>query len=1334
MISYFFIDRPIFAAVVSIVITLCGAIAVLFLPIAQYPPITPPSVQVAINYPGASAQIVTDTVAAPIEQQVNGVPGMLYMASQMGNDGSYTLTVTFDIGVSLNTALVMVQNRVALAMPQLPNEVQQQGITIRKKTPDILMIVNFISPDHRYDDIYLSNFATIYIRDELFRVAGVSDVTYLGQRDYSIRVWLDPQKLAACNMTATDVAKAVRSQNIQAPIGQIGVPPASSDQTFQLPLNTLGRLSEPEQFADIIVKVDRGTPAPSLSGATPPSQAAFGMPVPGRASGGQTSQALTTSRVGGTGGAATALSVLTTSGAATTSASLSQTGAAGAVGLGMGGGSVSAPGLAVGALTVPAVGSSVLSRAAIAQGIGTTTLMGTRTGTGANSFGSTSGLSGGATSAGGATATGGGTTTGGANTIGGGTTTGGALGGRTPGQTASELTTSAATGAASGIGISSGGAPRTGPTTPSTSIVRLRDVGRVEMGAQQYNMTCTFDGEPSVGLGVRQLPGTNALDVAERVRAKMEQLRKRFPDGIDYEIAYDITPYIRESVKDVLITLFEAVVLVGLVVLVFLQNWRAGIVPLVAVPVAIVGTFAVMLALGFSLNNISLFGLVLAIGIVVDDAIVVVENVERWLDQGFSPREATRRAMDEVTGPVIAVASVLTAVFVPCAFISGITGQFFRQFAVTIAVSTIFSAINSLTLSPALAAILLRPRGAKRDPLTWTIDMSLGWFFRLFNATFGTGTKVYAWLVGKALRLNVIVLLGYAGLIVLTFWMFGRAPTGFVPQQDQGRLIASIQTPDSASLERTMAAMREVEKLTRETPGVAHVTSVSGLSFLQQANSANFASMFIVLDPFEERRTPELRDTAIMAALRKKWAANVKDALATVYGAAPIPGLGVAGGFKLMVEDRGGLGVRELQKQTDKLVQKMKAMPSLTGVSSQFRSNTPQLFMDIDRAKVESVGVKIEDVNQTLAIYLGSLYVNSFNAFGRHWQVNLQAEGNFRDRVSALNLLQVRNKWGQMVPLMSLVNLRSIGGPVFMTRYNLSTAVPITGNLAPNASSGDAIKEIDELTDSELPLSMNTEWTELMFMQIRAGNTTIYIFALAVACVFLALAALYESWSLPLAVILVVPLCLLCSVAGVLYTNNSVNIFVQIGLVVLVGLACKNAILIVEFAQAMHDEGRSRFEATVEASRLRLRPILMTSFAFILGVFPLVVANGAGAEMRRSLGTAVFSGMLGVTLFGIFLTPVFFYVIQGLSETRLFTAVLTQWIGSCLLGGCVGLGIGYMLGEMHVARPILAMVVGGSSGVLVALMVLWRTGRPFPFLRRHITDSPEPGPGGNKHP
>jgi multidrug efflux pump len=1347
MISRFFIDRPIFATVLSVAITLVGGIALIVLPISQYPRITPPSVQVSIQYPGASAAVVADTVAAPIEQQVTGIPGMLYMSSQSANDGSYTLGVTFDVGVNLNTALVMVQNRVALAMPLLPTPVQNQGITIRKRTPDMLLIVSFFSPKRLYDDIYISNFALINVFDELLRVDGVSDIRIMGQRDYSIRVWLDPQKLAARNMTAIDVADAVRKQNLAAAVGQIGQAPMALGQPFQMPVDTLGRLSAPEQFDEIIVKA---APAMGSVSSVSPSSG----PV-----------ALTQS---------------------------------------------------------PARGS----RRRVAD-------------------------------------------------------------------------------------------PQL-PPAPSTSIVRLRDVAKVEMGAQNYNQSSTFDGNPAVGVGVYQLPGTNALEVADRVRAKMKELEKRLPEGIVYKIGYDTTPYIRESIGEVYHTLRDAVILVALVVLFFLQDWRAMILPMIDVPVSLIGTFAVMAVMGFSLNNISLFGLVLAIGIVVDDAIVVLENIERQMAKGYDARTATIRAMEEITGPIIAITLVLCAVFVPCAFITGITGRFFRQFAVTIAASTIISAVNALTMTPSRALLIFRrqesahklhqpgaqapgkpgalatgvspanataplrtPHSHKREALPWWIfgliggaltvrlaprllplanlglaaepddsaifslqtailfapgfvaGLVLGWFligpvnkvlgalFRGFNYLFDQMTTLYGWSLGKALHLSVIVLLVYGALLALTYWVFQGAPTGFVPQQDMGRLVVSVQLPDSASLERTKEAVALVDKITRATPGVAHTQAISGVSFVQQANSPNFGSLFVILKSFADRRSPDandaavmekhpeawpdLKDETIMKNLRAAWTREVKEAKVVVFGSSPIPGLSVAGGFKVQVEDKAGLGLATLQDQADKFIRRVegdsykltaKALATLraarvpepvldkleplqdqpftkqklraelaklldgperakygplvetharqadlgvTGVSTQFRSNTPQLYMDIDRAKVAALGVPLDDVNQTLQIFLGSLYVNSFNQFGRHWQVTLQAAGNFRDQVEDINLLQVRNKSGQMVPLGTLVNVREINGPIFVLRYNLSTAAPVTGSLLPGVSSGDVIRGVEKVADQSLPRSMRIEWTELMYLQIIEGNTTLIVFGLAVLAVFLALSALYESWTLPLAVILVVPLCILCSVAGVLYSGTSVNIFVQIGLVVLVGLACKNAILIVEFAKELHTRGaevpsderrvpsassngaasslvpttrhsplapRSVWEATVEASRLRLRPILMTSFAFILGVFPLVVSAGAGAEMRRSLGIAVFSGMLGVTFFGIVLTPVFFYVIQGLGETRLFSSTATQWSFSVLLAGFLGWGGGFLLGKLGVLPTLWASLVGACAGVLVILFVL----------------------------
>ena len=1047
MLSGFFIERPIFASVLSILITMAGAIAALSLPVAQYPEITPPTVQVSCNYPGANAQVVADTVAAPIEQLVNGVENMLYMSSQSGNDGSYVLTVTFDLGADLNSSLVLVQNRVSLAMPQLPNVVQQQGVTVKKRSPNILLCVNFIAPDGRYDNLYLSNYATIHVKDELARIDGVGDINLLGQRDYSIRVWLDPQRLAARNLTGDDVVQAVQAQNIPLCAGAVGGQPAPPGGEFQITLAALGRLTAPEQFGDIVVKA---LPADSRH--------------------------------------------------------------------------------------------------------------------------------------------------------------------------------------------------------PAPRIVRLRDVARIELGAQQYNQSSTLDGIPTVALALYQLPGANALATGERIKRKMEELQQRFPEGLQYKIVYDTTPFIQESVREVFYTLRDAIVLVALVVLLFLQNWRAALIPLIAVPVAIIGTFAAMAALGFSLNNISLFGLVLAIGIVVDDAIVVVENVERWLAQGATPREAARKAMEEVTGPVVAVALVLCAVFVPCAFISGITGQFFRQFAITIAVSTLISAFNSLTLSPALAAILLQPHGARRDPLAWLLDKLLGRFFALFNRGFQAATQAYVRTVSRLLRMSALVLLLYGGLLYLTYWSFGRAPQGFIPLQDQGWLLVNVQLPDAASVQRTQEVMRRIEQIVRRTPGVAHTISVSGQSILLNANGSNYGSMFVILQPFEKRTTSELNGFRIFFRLRKELTA-IRDAVVGIFPAPPVNGLGTAGGFKLMVEDRSALGPDELQRHTDNLIQAGNADPRLAGLFTLFRAKIPQLFVDVDRTKVKAMGVSLTDVFNTLQIGLGSLYVNNFNQFGRSWQVNAQAEEQFRNRTEQIGQFKVRNVGGQMTPLAAAIQVRSSGGPAIVTRYNMYAAAPINGNTAAGASSGEAISVLDSLAERELPRSMRTEWTELTFMQIRAGNTAMVVFGLAVVFVFLVLAALYESWTLPLAVILVVPMCLLCAVAGVMCVPHmDVNIFTQIGFVVLVGLTSKNAILIVEFAKQLREQGQSPLAATTTACQLRLRPIIMTSLAFILGVVPLLTAGGAGAEMRRTLGVAVFSGMLGVTLFGVLLTPVFFYVIQRLRK------------------------------------------------------------------------------------
>ncbi|HEX3726265.1 MAG TPA: efflux RND transporter permease subunit, partial [Pirellulales bacterium] len=963
--------------------------------------------------------------------------------------------------------------------------VQNEGISVKKMSPNTMMIVNLTSPDKRYDSIFLSNYATIYIKDELGRLPGVAGITYLGQRDYSLRAWLDPDKLAALNLSASDVVTAISQQNVQVAAGQIGQPPVSRDQQFQLTINTLGRLTDPDQFADIILKTFQTAITPSVEG---------------------------------TSGSAAASTQASTSGQSSSSSQMSP--------------------------------------------------------------------------------------------------------------------------------------PLASNTNTSTGIVRLRDVAQVTLGSQQYDQTCTLDGKPSVALSIYQLPGSNALDTASGVYAKMKELQSRFPDGLDYEIVYDTTPFIRESVDEVFHTLRDAVILVAIVVLAFLQNWRATLIPLIAVPVAIVGTFAIMAVLGFSLNNLSLFGLVLAIGIVVDDAIVVVENVERWLEQGVAPRDAARRAMDEVTGPVIAVALVLCAVFVPCAFLGGINGQFFRQFAVTIAVSTVISAFNSLTLSPALAAILLKPHGTRRDPLDWLLNLTLGWFFRLFNAVFGTGTNIYTRVVASTLRISLVVLLIYGGLLGLTYWQFVVAPTGFIPQQDKGYLLLNVQLPDSASLERTERVISEIEELARHTPGVAHTVGIAGKSLILNANAPNLGSMYVLLEGFSERHAGHLSADAISDTLRKRCNQEVREALVTAFGAAPIDGLGTTGGFKLVIEDRGNLGLGDLQRISDQIVARGNATAGLQGLFNSSRANTPWLFLDIDRTKCMAMGVLVSDVFSTLQVYLGSYYVNNFNEFGRTWQVNIQADQRFRDRVPDIRQLQVRNNQGQMIRLGTLMQVRDISGPVMVMRYNMYSSTAITGNTAPEVSSGEAIALMQEIAESELPRSMAYDWTELTYLQLQAGNVAIYVFALAVVFVFLVLAAQYESWALPLAVILVVPMCLLCSIVGVRLGRLDVNIFTQIGFVVLVGLASKNAILIVEFAKQQQDQGRSRREAVLEASRLRLRPILMTSFAFILGVVPLVLAEGAGAEMRRALGLAVFSGMLGVTVFGLFLTPVFYYVIQAFSWSQ----------------------------------------------------------------------------------
>jgi multidrug efflux pump subunit AcrB len=1104
MFTRFFIDRPIFASVLSIIITLAGSIALYFLPIAQYPEITPPTVEVSAIYPGANAKVVENTVAAPIEQQVNGVEGMMYMSSQCTNDGSYALTVTFQHGIDLNIAQVLVQNRVALAQPILPDLVKRRGVTVKKKSPNVLMIVNLYSPDGSRDSLYLSNYATIQLKDELSRLQGVGDISYIGQRDYSMRVWLDPGKMSFRQLTANDVVTAVAAQNVQVAAGQLGQPPTPSGQAFQYTMTTIGRLANPEEFGEMILK-----------------------------------------------------------------------------------------------------------------------------------------------------------------------------------------------------------------TNPGGGIVRLRDVAKIELGAQGYDQSCSMDGKPSVALSIYQLPGSNALKVATSVRAKAEELRTRFPKGVDYDIVYDTTPFINESIGEVFKTLRDAVILVALVVLLFLQNWRSALIPLVAVPVAVIGTFAVMGAMGFSLNNLTLFGLVLAIGIVVDDAIVVVEAVEHHIEEGLSPRDATLKAMEQVSGPVIAIGLVLAAVFIPCAFISGIIGQFFRQFALTIAVSTLISAFNSLTLSPALSALLLKPRakgayqalprpafaiiGAwlaylattawiapwfaantgipySEQDAPWVIsavgiacgviagwllgqplNYALGWLFGAFNVLFDVTTGIYTRAVGVLLILSVPVLLGYCGLLGLTYWSFTNTPVGFIPAQDKGFLLVNVQLPDAASLARTQRVMNKIETLAMETRGVKHAVSISGQSILMNANAPNFGAMYLMLDDFHKRTDHAQSGPALAASLQQRLQEAIGEGTVNVFEPPPVDGLGTAGGFKLIIEDRGDIGAAALQTTADNIVATGNdPLPDgrVQGLFTSFRANTPWLFLDIDREQAKRLGVSMTEIFNTLQVYLGSLYVNDFNRFGRTWQVNVQGGADFRKQIDDLKQLKVRNERGDMVPFAAIARVRDVSGPVMVMRYNMYPAAAINGNARPGISSGQAIVAAQEIAEPELLQAMRYEWTELAFLQLQTGNTAMFAFALAVVLVFLILAAQYESLSLPLAVILVVPMCLLFSVAGVLFARMDINIFTQIGFVVLVGLACKNAILIVEFAKSQREEGVPRHEATLQACKLRLRPIIMTSMAFILGVVPLMISHGAGAEMRQTLGIAVFAGMVGVTLFGIFLTPVFFYAIQWLNDLR----------------------------------------------------------------------------------
>jgi multidrug efflux pump len=1041
-IAQYFVERPILAGVLSVLFLIAGGIAVFKLPISEYPEVVPPTVVVKASYPGANPKVIAETVATPLEEQINGVEGMLYTSSQSTSDGQMTLTVTFALGTDLDNAQVQTQNRVSQALPRLPEEVQRLGVTTTKSSPDLTMVVHLTSPDSRYDMLYLSNYARTRIKDQLARLDGVGDVQLFGAGEYSMRVWMNPEKLAIRNLTTGDVIKAVREQNIEVAAGALNAPPGPNSNAFQVNINTQGRLVTEDDFLNIIVRSD-----------------------------------------------------------------------------------------------------------------------------------------------------------------------------------------------------------------PTGSVTHLRDVARVELGSNNYALRSLLNNREAVAIPIFQRPGSNAIAISDEVRAEMATLKKDFPQGVDYTIVYDPTVFVRGSIEAVVHTLFEAIILVVLVVILFLQTWRASIIPLVAVPVSLIGTFAVMYLVGFSLNALSLFGLVLAIGIVVDDAIVVVENVERHIEHGLDPKMATRQAMTEVTGPIVATALVLCAVFVPAAFISGLTGQFYRQFALTIAISTVISAFNSLTLSPALAALLLKGRDEPKDKLTVMMDRGLGWIFRPFNRTFERASNGYVGGVKKILRFAVVMLVLYAGLVGLGVLGFARTPTGFVPPQDKQYLVAFAQLPDAASLDRTETVIREMGDIALKDPGAASAVQFPGLSINGFTNSTNSGIVFVTLKPFEERRDKDLSADAIVARLNAKFA-SIQGAYIAIFPPPPVNGLGTIGGFRVQLEDRGDLGFDELYKQTQGIIGASQKTPELAHLFSSFQVNVPQFDADIDREKAKSEGIDLGDVFQTMQAYLGSLYVNDFNRFGRTYQVNVSAEPSFRHEPSDVVGLKTRNAAGDLVPLGSFLTMRQTNGPDRVQHYNGYPTAEINGGAAPGYSTGQAQDAMEKLLSTSLPNGMSYEWTELTYQQILAGNTAVLVFPLSVLLVFLVLASLYESLSLPLAVILIVPMVLLSAIAGVIVTGGDNNIFTQIGLIVLVGLACKNAILIVEFAREAEIEGMNRVDAVLEAARLRLRPILMTSFAFIMGVVPLVTSHGAGAEMRHAMGVAVFAGMLGVTFFGLIFTPLFYVLIRGWNERQ----------------------------------------------------------------------------------
>ena len=1041
--SHLFIERPIFATVLSILITLIGGFAYFTLPVAQYPEIAPPTIVVNANYPGASAEVVADTVAAPLEQEINGVENMLYMSSQSTGDGRLALTISFALGTDLDTAQVLVQNRVAVAEPRLPEEVRRLGVTVRKNSPDMLMVIHLSSPDESRDQLYISNYATLQVKDVLARLDGIGDVQVFGARDYAMRIWLDPDRIASRGMTAGEVVAALRSQNVQVASGVLNQPPVPVQGAFQLNIETQGRLIDPRQFSNIVVRTD-----------------------------------------------------------------------------------------------------------------------------------------------------------------------------------------------------------------PDGRVTRVRDIGRVELAAQDYGTNGYLDERVAVPLLIFQRPGSNALATAERIMATMKELSASFPTGLQYDIVYNPTEFIAESVNEVIKTIFEAVALVVIVVILFLQTWRASIVPIVAIPVSLIGTFTVLAAMGYSLNTLSLFGLVLAIGIVVDDAIVVVENVERNLRAGMSPREASHRTMDEVGGALIAIALVLTAVFIPAAFVSGISGQFFRQFAVTIAAATVISCFVSLTLSPALCALLFKPHDHEAQHKKSSLLMRpVNAFFNGFNRLFDGLASGYGGMTRRFVRLPLVVLSVYGLLLLATGWQFNRAPTGFIPNQDQGYLITVIQLPPGSSLSRTDAVVREATKIILETEGIVHAVPFAGFDGATFTNASNGGAIFSAMAPFEERLKHGLTADHLQQELIGRLS-SIKDAFIITISPPPVRGIGNSGGFKMIVQDKRGRGLKSLEEATQEIVAAGNGTTGLSSVFSLFNTSTPKIYADIDRLRAQMLGVSADRVFETLEVYLGSTFVNEFNFLGRTYRVTAQADGTFRDDPRDIANLKTRNDRGEMVPIGSVAELRDTTGPYRVTRYNLYPATEIQGATLPGYSTGFGLDAMERIAAEKLPDGFGFEWTELAFQERQAGDSALIIFGMSVVFVFLLLAAQYESWTLPFSVILIVPMCLLAAVTGLLIRGMSVDILAQVGFVVLVGLAAKNAILIVEFAKQAEDEGMSRFDAAVEAARTRLRPILMTSFAFILGVVPLMIAQGAGAEMRQSLGTAVFSGMLGVTFFGLIFTPVFYTVMRKFARKR----------------------------------------------------------------------------------